>query len=160
MNSKEKRDRIIREVIKPLMKKEGYKCKSLTWYKELEDSFLIMHMKNGRFNNEYTGFKFQLLFSVTQTKELSGSIDSEWINNQMCDVSESAFLPFERTLTPFRTFGGYWIDGYRNGKPTDYPIEDILMHIQEDFETYILPELRTIHSINDFNETKRSKGIL
>lgn len=29
MNSKEKRDRVVKEVIKPLMKKEGFKSKGL-----------------------------------------------------------------------------------------------------------------------------------
>ena len=160
--SKEKRDRVVKEVIRPLMKKEGFKSKGLTWFKELEDVWLIVHMKNGRFNNEFTGFSFEFLFSITEKSELSEAIkiEQEWIRNQMCDISQSAFLPYERFLTPYMTTRGYQIDGYRNNKPTDYPIESIMTHVREDFEQYIFPELSKVHSLSDWNELKKEKGVL
>ena len=136
MNSKEKRDRVLKEVIKPLMKKEGFKSKGLTWFKELEDAWLIVHMKNGRFNNEFTGFSFEF-----------------WI-------SQSAFLPYERFLTPYMTSFGWQIDGYRNNKPTDYPVESIMAHVREDFEQYIFPELAKIHNQSDWTKFKEEKGVL
>ena len=160
MNSKEKRDRVVKEVIKPLMKKEGFKSKGLTWFKELEDAWLIVHMKNGRFNNEFTGFSFEFWFSITGKSELSGAIEQEWIRNQMRGISQSAFLPYERFLTPYMTSFGWQIDGYRNNKPTDYPVESIMAHVREDFEQYIFPELAKIHNQSDWTKFKEEKGVL
>lgn len=47
----EKRNEVVKEVIKPLLKKHGFSVSGIDWRRSLEDdSYLMIHMLNSRFN--------------------------------------------------------------------------------------------------------------
>lgn len=50
MKAIEKRDLLVKGVLKPLLKEAGFKTKKSIWWKELEDGYLFMYMKNSQFN--------------------------------------------------------------------------------------------------------------
>lgn len=47
----EKRNEVVKKVIKPLLKKHGFSVSGIDWRRSLEDgSYLMIHMLNSRFN--------------------------------------------------------------------------------------------------------------
>ena len=131
MRSSEKRDLVVKEVIKPLMKKAGFKCKRTDWWKELEDGFLFVHMKNSQFSGATTGIHFCFQFSASYKDELRDKVEKQWLYNQMSCMEEALFLPYCGYLAPNRTASGYRIDGYKNYLPTDVSVEEIMTQIRE-----------------------------
>lgn len=151
MKTGEKRDFIVREIIKPMLKERGFRAKKTDWWKELSDGYLFIHMKNSQFNSAATGFCFCFQFSATLKDQVSGALEKQWIANQICCLEESAFLPYCGYLSPNRISLGYQIDGYRDYTPTDIAVEEIASQIQNDFTEYILPEIEKVHSVSDFD---------
>lgn len=150
MKSCEKRELVVKEVVKPLMKKAGFKCKRTEWWKELEDGFLFVHMKNSQFSGATTGICFSFQFSASYKDELRDKVEKQWLYNQMSCIEEELFLPYCGYLAPNRTTSGYRIDGYKNYLPTDVSVEEIMTQIQEDFKIYIMPEIEAVKNVDDF----------
>lgn len=154
MKAVQKRDLLVKDVLKPMLKAAGFKSKRMSWWKELEDGYLFLYMKNSQFNCEMTGCSFCFQFSVSAKEEIRDKIENQWIYNQMNCIEEKAFLPHLGYLSPNRSMLGYKIDGYRNYQPTDVPAEEILAQIKNDFETYIMPHIMQIQNVKGFEELK------
>lgn len=155
MTALEKRNIILKQVITPLLKHAGFKKSGLNWWLELKDCYLIIRMRNSRFNGVATGFNFEFQFSATLKDELKGKITEQWIYNQGTSIEEYYFLPHFGILNPFKDgLMGYTIDGYKNYEPQDLPVEGFLKQIQLDFQTYIIPKLLEVHTFDDWNELK------
>lgn len=150
MRAVEKRDLLVKEVLKPLLKEAGFKTKKLNWWKELEDGYLFMTMKNSIFNSQETGCDFCFQFSASYKGDIRDKIENQWIYNQSDCIEERAFLPHMGYLSPNRDGLGYRIDGYRNYQPVDVPVEEIIMQIKMDFEKYIMPYIMKIQRVSDF----------
>ncbi len=146
----EKRNLVVRQVIKPLLKEHGFSTAGLDWHREMEDSFLIIHMDNSRFNSILTGASFRFHISASRKKERKESLSRQWIYNQQCECSQFDFLPCWGMLSPYFSWGMYKIDGYKNFLPSDTPVEQICKDIGEDFGQFILPALSTVKSLDDF----------
>lgn len=157
MKTGEKRDVIVREIIKPLLKERGFRSKKTDWWKELSDGYLFIHMKNSLFNSAATGYCFCFQFSAAPNAQISGALEKQWIANQPCCLAESAFLPYCGYLSPNRTPLGYQIDGYRDYAPTDVAVEEIASQVKNDFTEYILPEIEKVHSVSDFQHLLEDK---
>jgi len=157
MKPDEKRNVVVREVLKPMMKKSGFKCKRMDWWKELDDGFLFIHMKNSRFNSGATGNRFCFQFSASYKDDIADKIENQWICNQMSCIEEAVFLPYCGYLVPNRSAFGYKIDGYKSFLPSDIPVEEIKAQIQEDFDLYILPEIENIKTVCEFEALAEKK---
>lgn len=156
MKAVEKRDLLVKELIKPLLKAAGFKTKKTTWWKELEDGYLFVYMKNSHFNSQETGCNFCFQFSASYKEDICDKIEKQWIYNQLDCVEEQAFLPYGGYLSPNRDGLGYRIDGYRNYQLLDIPIEDIFSQIKKDFEIHILPYVTQINKVKDFTDLKEA----
>lgn len=154
MKAVQKRDLLVKEILKPMLKEAGFKTKKLNWWKELEDGYLFVSMKNSMFNSQETGCDFCFQFSASYKGDICEKIENQWIYNQRDCIEERAFLPHLGYLAPNRGGLGYRIDGYRNYQLSDIPIEKIFTQIKEDFEIYILPHVIQIHCVRDFNDLK------
>jgi len=154
MKAVQKRDLLVKEVLKPLLKEAGFKTKKTNWWKELEDGYLFIYMKKSQFNSQETGCDFCFQFSASYKEDIRDKIENQWIYNQRDCVEERDFLPYWGYLSPNRTGLGYRIDGYRNYQPLDIPIEEILTQIKEDFEIHILPHVTQMQSVKDFTVLK------
>lgn len=133
MKPTDKRDVVVKQVIKPLLKKCGFSTAGLDWHREIDDSFIIIHMMNSQFNSIVTGASFRFHISAVKKGEIRNKLSNQWIYNQECELNQFNFLP------------------------TDTPVEDICRQIGEDFEKYILPELCAVKSYKDFLELRTQK---
>ena len=152
MKPGKKRDLIVKEVVKPLLKDAGFQCKRIDWWKELEDSWLIIHLKKSQFEGGATGCIFDFLFSVTGKEELEGKLEDQWMYNPTQNLTISFFLPYCGYMSSYISEMGYIIDGYRNYLPLDVPVENIMEQVRVDFEDYVLPEINRIHNKKEWQE--------
>lgn len=150
MKPTQKRDLAVRQVVRPLLKAAGFKGIRTDWWKELEDCWLFIHLKNSRFNSCVTGVNFSFQISVTKKEELRGELTEQWISNQGSDLDQFSFLPYCGYFAPYRSGNMYKLDGYRNYLPQDEPVDAILAQLREDFEEYILPRLSSLRTAEDW----------
>lgn len=154
----EKRNEVVKKVIKPLLKKHGFSVSGIDWRRSLEDdSYLMIHMLNSRFNGTAAGASFRFHISASKKEEIRGRLSNQWIYNQGQDLLHVDFLPYMGMLSPYCSGGEYKIDGYKNYLPVDTPLEEIFSQIEEDFGTYILPELDKVHCYDDFSKLWEEK---
>ncbi len=154
MRPVKKRDIVVKQVIKPLLKKNGFTTSGLDWRRELEDSYMIIHMMNSQFNGVSTGVSFRFHISVTKKDEIRDKVSNQWIYNQTSDLRQFNFLPYCGMLSPYYSGDMYRIDGYKNFRPADTPVEEICRQLEEDFGKYILPKLCEVQSCEDYLELK------
>lgn len=150
MRSTQKRDLVVKQVIKPLLKKHGFSTGGLDWRREIADGYIIIHMMNSQFNSSVTGVCFRFHISTVKKDEIKTKLSEQWIYNQNCELKQFDFLPYCGMLSPYYEGDMYKIDGYKNYLPTDMPVEDICTQFEEDFGEYILPELNTVENYEDF----------
>lgn len=160
MKPVKKRDLVVREVVKPLLKSAGFKNRRQDWFKELEDSWMLIHMQNSQWNSSLTGACFGFYISVTKKSDIRTEMTEQWIYNQGKDLSQFDFLPYGGMLSHNCSGNMYKIDGYRNYLPTDEPIENILTQIRQDFKEYVVPALMDVHNIEEWKllyQTKKKR---
>ena len=153
----EKRNIVVKQVIKPLLKKYGFSTGGFDWHREIEDSYIIIHMMNSQFNSIAMGVSFRFHISASKKNEIREKLSDQWIYNQSCDLKQFDFLPYCGMLSPYYAGDMYKIDGYKNYLSSDTPVEDICRQIKEDFGDYILPELCAVKSYEDFLELRNQK---
>ena len=153
----EKRDMVVKQVIKPALKKRGFSTSGLDWQREIEDAYIIIHMQNSQFNNIVDGARFRFHISASKKEEIREKPSNQWMYNQGHDLKQFDFLPYCGMLSPYYAGDMYKIDGYQNYLPTDTPVEDICRQIREDFETYILPPLCAAEAYADFEKLRAGR---
>lgn len=153
----EKRNIVVKQVIKPLLKKHGFSVSGLDWHRETKDGYLIIHMMNSSYNSIASGASFRFHISAAKKEEIADKLSNQWAYNQTCDLNQFAFLPYCGMLSPIYAGTMYQIDGYKNYLPSDTPIENICRQIEEDFGTYILPKLCPVNSYEDFAALRAAK---
>lgn len=157
MKPVEKRDIVVKQVIKPLLKKYGFSSSGIDWHREIDDSYIIIHMMNSKFNSTLTGVRFRFHISISKKEEIKEKLSNQWMYNYESELRHYDFLPYCGLLSPYNASDMYEIDGYKNYLPTDTPVEDICRQLEEDFGKYILPELYAINSYEDFFDMRTQK---
>lgn len=109
-----KRDLAIKTVVKPLLKKAGFRTKRVDWWKELSDRWLFVHLHNSINNCSVTGCAFRFHFSASKADDMKDELSRQGIYNQGTDLLQRDFLPCTGLLTPFHRADMYQIDGYQN----------------------------------------------
>jgi hypothetical protein len=65
----EKKDIVVKELIKPMLKEYGFTVGGNTWCRKIEDNLkLVIHMEGHRFSNAASGAIFQLIVSLFDSK--------------------------------------------------------------------------------------------
>ncbi|MDE6742374.1 MAG: DUF4304 domain-containing protein [Lachnospiraceae bacterium] len=158
MKPTEKRDILIKQVIKPLLKKYGFSTGGLDWRRETDDAYIFIHLQNSRFSDISTGACFRFHISASKKDEIREKLSDQWMYNQFTtELKSFNFLPYCGMLSPYYSADWYQIDGYKDYLPTDTPIEDICSQIGEDFDKYVLPELSAVQSYEDFLDLRTQK---
>lgn len=121
----EKRNLVVKQAIKPLLKKHGFSTGGLDWRRELEDLYIRIHMMNSQFNSISTGANFRFHISAVKKSEIIDNLSNQWQHNQLCDLNQFDFLPYGGMLSPYYSGDMYKIDGYKGYLPWDSPVEDI-----------------------------------
>lgn len=154
----EKRDILVKQMLKPLLKERGFKTSGCNWWKELEDSWLFIHMKNSQWNGVATGAVFGFQISVSGKDEIRDKLSNQWMYNQQFCLEQNDFLPYWGMLTPRMNIMGYQIDGFRNYLPLDEPTDKIMEQVRGDFENHILPELEQLRTKADWEKLYQEKS--
>lgn len=155
MTSKEKKDIVLREVVKPELKRAGYRAKGNAYISMGNDCCIAICISSSRFNSNSLGFNFgfDIIF-------LQGDYSEErlknWNDGSRDAIREDILLPDCALLHPYHDSLGYKIDGYKDYKPQDMDVEDIKNRIGDDLRRYILPQLAEIKCSEDW-ERKRQE---
>ena len=152
MKPTQKRDLLVKNLLKPLLKEAGYKTSGSDWWKELTDCYLLIHMKKSQFNDVVGGARFEFQFSAAGKDKIHDKVKNEWVYHQMNCLTQADFLPDRGYLSPYGGSFMYQIDGYQEYLPKDVPIDDIIEHFREDFVCFILPDLENIKCMKDWEE--------
>ncbi|SHJ86553.1 hypothetical protein SAMN02745136_01158 [Anaerocolumna jejuensis DSM 15929] len=154
MTSKEKKNLVLKEIVKPLLKKAGYRSSGRVYYSQRGNCCLALCLKGSHYNSTVTGYCFGFEIMAFEG-EVTESIKKGWWM-EYTSISEAVLLPDMGYLHPYRRGMEYQIDGYKNYQPQDMNLEDIVLHIREDLEHYILPELAQVESLAGW-ERKREE---
>lgn len=151
MTSKEKKDYLLKEVIKPQFKNAGYQVAGINFYSMRYDCCLAVRIHSSQFNSASNGFGFW--FKITTfPKDVSKEIlKGEFLGEVF---TERELLPDCGYLHPYRDTRGYLFAPYKNGSPQDMDLEDIRKHINDDLCQYILPQLEAIKTFDDWERQK------
>jgi hypothetical protein len=147
MTSKEKKDIILRDVIKPELKRAGYTIKDRIYKSERDDCSVLISISSGRFNSEALGFSFSLCISALKGEWTKENLWRCWFSDS---IHENLLLPDDGFLHPYHDVSGYKIDGFKNYKPQNMDLEDIKNRITDDLHQYILPPLAEIKHYEDW----------
>lgn len=151
-----KRDKVVKEVAKPLLKAEGFRTKGNDWWKEFEDFYLLVHLENSRWNSSLMGVRFTFRYSACKKENLQGEVHKQWIYDQDY-IEQQYFLPYGGYLEPFSDILGYEIGGMYHYLPKDEPVDEIVERIRKDFEDYVLPRIRQVHTYEDMENLVRER---
>jgi hypothetical protein len=147
ITSKEKKDIILREVIKPELKNAGYRAKERNYQSVRDDCWVMLRIYSGRFNSDALGFTFGLSISALKGEWTKENLWHCWFYDS---IHEKLLLPDCGFLHPYHKALGYEIDGYKYYQPQDMDLEDIKNRITDDLRQYILPPLAEINCYEDW----------
>ena len=148
LTAKEKKNRIIKEIIKPLFQSAGYKVKGNMIFKECKDCSISIYLQSSTFNNEITGYVFWFNIGVTEQEETE--LSNDYIVED--SINEAYFLPDLGSLHPYRNQLGYCIGGGMRPENINQEYEEIANRIQSDLNTYLLPKLNLVHTVHEWRE--------
>lgn len=151
MKEQEKKNRIIKEVIKPLLKNAGYKVCGNTCISEREECYVCIYIQNSKYNLEPVGYTFWLNIGIEEKSQMT----EEAIIKQHGAgefINEAMFLPNHGLIHPYHNACGYTIGGTQNKKLIETDYDACKRRIINDFETCILKELKEIQSIKDWKD--------
>lgn len=147
MTSKEKRDMVLREVVKPELKRAEYRIKGKAYLSIRDGCCLAIYLNNARFNSNSMGFTFWFGIQFIEG-DYSEARLKNWIDWDC--IRESTLLPDCGYLHPYHQTSGYTIDGYKNYQPQDMDVEDIKNRIRDDLCCYMFPQLAQINCYEDW----------
>ena len=153
LTEKEKKNKLIKEVVKPLFKSAGYKLRGNTIYSEREDCYLVIYIQSSYFNMAGLGYSFWFNIFV-MNKKTTTLEEVKKSHGVGLYTSERLFLPDNGYLHPYHS-AYYTIGRNRNYKPVVTDYDDAAKRIQYDIETYILPRLADVQTMNEWKELKR-----
>ena len=151
MNSKEKKNLVLKEVVKPLLKKAGYRSSGKVYYSQRGDCCLALCLKGSHWNSVVTGYSFYFEIMAFEGEVTEDIKKGYWITQ----IMEYTLLPDWGYLHPYRDRIGYKIDGFKNYQPQDMQLEDIKSRIQDDMEHYIIPELAQVENFPDWERKQK-----
>lgn len=138
MNAKEKQKEVVTKILKPLLKKWGYKTAGQNWWKINGEFFNVINLQNFSWNiKDKVDFCFN--FSTGLSKTISKK-PRVVIHDGITYQRERSFLP--NTKTSHRDNIGYHIT-------TQTDTEALGKEIKKDFEFTILPKLDSLNSVSN-----------
>lgn len=151
MTSKEKKDFILKEVIKPGFQNAGYEKAGETYNSARKDCCIAVRVQSSQFNSAATGYTFWLNIAAFPKDVKKETLKEGCFR----EIREAVLLPDCGFLHPYRNSMGYHIDGYKDYKPQDMDVEKIRKRISEDLSQYILPKLQEIETMSDWEQHKQ-----
>ena len=141
MTAKDKQTDFIKFFLKPTLKEWGYQTSGLTWWKDKGEFFNVINLQNYSCNTkENVDFRFNIGVALKATVKDEKKRKATY-HDLSVHLDEGAFLP-DRKNRKFGNNQGYSITG-----ATD--LKEFTESLKTDFESYILPELEKINSLEE-----------
>ncbi|ADB42037.1 DUF4304 domain-containing protein [Spirosoma linguale] len=142
MTAKDKQVQVIKTVIKPLFRSQGFKADRLTFYKSMEEFFIVSNLQNFSWNTkDQVDFCFNVGIALTAT--LRDPLKKKALYSDLTvHLREGSFLPRLQVKSKYYTKNGYSID-------SETDINEFGAFIRHDFSEYILPELSKWKTLED-----------
>ena len=139
MTAKEIQTQVIKDHLKPLMKKSGYQTSALTWWKDKGDFYTLINLQNYSWNaKDSVDFCFNV--GIVLKALIKGKKPTHFDLNVY--LRENFFLPSDRQEYAYRNKTGYRIDSVTS-------LHNFAREIEIDFSQYILTSLDSLNSLND-----------
>ena len=141
MTAKEKQADFIKTYLKPTLKTYGYQTSGQTWWKDNGVFFNVINLQNYSWNSkDSVDFRFNI--GIALKSKLKDPLKKKaTYNDLVTHLDEGTFLPDRKN----RKFGSN--QGYSMTNETD--LNEFTSALKIDFETFILPSLDKLKSLND-----------
>lgn len=144
MTAKDLQYHFIKTYLKPALKEHGYKTSGQTWWKNMREFFVVIHLQNSQSNSK-DALSFCLNIGVALTRKLA---DKEKKKATYVDLAtrlrEDAYLTEERKA--IKKSKGGWL-GYKITETTN--INHFIAEFRVDLEENILQQLDQLKSLKD-----------
>lgn len=143
MTAKDKQAQFIKAYLKPKLKDEGYRTSARTWWKFMDEFFIVINLQNSQWNE-----KNRLSFCFNMGVGLTANLKDQSKHPTQFDIitftREPAYLPEKRHEHKFRKGSGL---GYLMTESTN--LEEFTKELSIDFEEHILPKLNRLQTLED-----------
>lgn len=141
MTAKEKQADFIKTYLKPTLKTYGYQTSGQTWWKDKGDFFNVINLQNYSWNSkDSVDFRFNI--GVALKSKLKDPLKKKATYfDLVTHLDEGTFIPDRKN----RKFGDN--QGYSITNDTD--LSEFVSALKVDFETFILPGLDKLNSLDD-----------
>lgn len=142
MTAKDKQAQVLKTVIKPLFKSQGFKVDRQTFYKPMTDFFIVANLQNFSWNTkDQVDFCFNIGIALTATvRDLLRKKAA--YRDLTAHFREASFLAESQLSDKYRTKSGYSIS-------SETDISEFSTYIERNFSEYILPELSKWKTLED-----------
>ena len=141
MTAKEKQTEFIKTYLKPTLKQNGYQTSGQTWWKDKGDFFNVINLQNYSWNSkDNVDFRFNIGIALKATVKDEQKKKVTY-NDLTTHLDEGTFLPDRKN----RIFGNN--QGYSITDDTN--VDEFIIAMKTDFETYILPGLEEPKTLAD-----------
>ncbi|NJB71966.1 hypothetical protein GGR42_002428 [Saonia flava] len=144
MNAKEKQKEFIGSYLKPKLKEEGFRTSGQTWWKIIDDFFILINLQNSQWNSkEELSFCFNIGVGLTEKMKDPNRKKATYFDLAV-PLREDTYLKDNRREHKYRKDG--WL-GYKLTGKTD--LSDFTNELKTDFEIDILPKLNGLKTLDD-----------
>ena len=142
--SKDIQKEFIKTYLKPTLKEYGYKTNGQTWWKNMNDFFIVINLQNSQWNSKEE-LSFCLNIGVALTEKLTDKEKKKVTHFDIATpVRENAYLTEERRQ--IKKEKGGWL-GYKITDTTN--INDFIVDFKIDLEENILKQLDQLKTLKD-----------
>ena len=145
MKPKDIRNKIIKEIYKPLLKENGFRTSGNDWWKKIDDGYMYIHIQNSQFNVMSARYRIQI--GCVHKDNICEDIKKQWMYHADIDhLTQFDFLTDFGFLSRAEYHSGdmYEIGGLRAYAPREICVEKVMKDFREDFENFILPQILEI----------------
>lgn len=140
MTAKEKQVELIKHLLKPMLKQNGYSIKGQTWWKDKGDFFTLIKLQNYSWNSK-DGVDFCFNIGIALKATLPES-KTPTVHSLNVYLREGFFLPEQERESFIRNQTGYYITAATN-------MEEFSNRFRSHLQDHILPYLNKLNTIKD-----------
>lgn len=144
MTAKDIQKEFIKTYLKPTLKEHGYKTSGQTWWKDMDDFFIVINLQNSQWNSKEQ-LSFCLNIGIALTEKLADKDKKKATYFDLAtQARENVYLP--RGRQEIKISKGGWL-GYKVTDTTN--ITDFISDFKIDLEDNILKILDSFKTLGD-----------
>ena len=142
MKAKELQKLVIKNYLKPTLKRFGYLTSGQTWWKSKGDFFIVINMQSSQWNDQSNvHFCFNIGIALTQNLKDAAKKKANYFDLAV-QLREKNYLPVERNTGGHRDSNWYMLKD-------ETSLDNFIAEMKIDFERHILPKLEKLETLED-----------